>query len=125
MVNKGQRRAHVRSTMQQYAPLHHPINYSLSTTPSAAVDIIHMLKKISRAAESLGIEQRGGKKTKKTTTVLSCWNLAVKVSAENPGHQGYLGNHGDCGRELVIYEDYKEKVGSRAMPPPPPLEVAS
>lgn len=105
--------------MQQYAPLHHPINYSLSTTPSAVVDIIHMLRKISRAAESLGIEQRGGRKK-------ACWNFTVKVSAENPGpHQGYLGNHGDCGRELVIYEDYKEKVGSRAMPPPPPLEVAS
>lgn len=65
MVNKGQRRAHVRSTMQQYAPLHHPINYSLSTTPSAAVDIIHMLRKISRAAESLGIEQRGEEKKTK------------------------------------------------------------
>lgn len=42
----------MRSTVQQYGPLHHPINYSPSTTPCAAVDMIHMLRKISRAAES-------------------------------------------------------------------------
>lgn len=44
--------------MQEYGALHHPINYSPSTTPSIAVDMIHMLGKISRAAESMGIEQR-------------------------------------------------------------------
>lgn len=44
--------------MQQHGALHHPINYSPSTTPSTAVDMIHMLRKISRAAESMGIDQR-------------------------------------------------------------------
>lgn len=82
MVNKGRRRTRVGSTMQQYGPLHHPINDSLSTTPSAAVDMIHMLRKISRAAESLGTERRGGK----TATLPKCWSLAVKVSAETLAH---------------------------------------
>lgn len=44
--------------MQEYGVLHHPINYSPSTTPSTAVDMIHMLGKISWAAESMGIEHR-------------------------------------------------------------------
>lgn len=121
MVNKGQRRAHVRSTMQQHGPLHHPINYSLSTTPSAAVDMIHMLRKISRAAESLGIEQR----REKTTTLPSCWSLAVKVSAETLAHTKDICEiMGPVAERKSFMNITRRKWAAERCAPPPP-EMAS
>lgn len=43
------------SKMQQSRVLHHPINYSHCTMSSTTVYMTHMVRKISRAVESMGI----------------------------------------------------------------------
>lgn len=101
--------------MQQYRPLHHPINYSLSTTPRAAVDMIHMLRKIS--GEPGNRAERRKKEGGKNNLASVVLEPRCQSFCPNPGpHQGYLGVFWDCGRKTDFYEHYREKVGMRDAP---------